>query len=104
MHSQSAPANVVCICARSQSAPAVVCVCVCLCVCSPYATAVVCVCVVFCCVVSIVLRVVGCFFRYVLLPSLQLKAFLHCQAGSVRLGTPGDFTVLSQVSWVKPRG
>ena len=26
------------------------------------------------------------------------QAFLHCHAGSSRLGTPSDFTVLSQVS------
>ena len=61
----------VCVCAQSISTRHGVCVCLQ----SVSTRRGVCVCV---------LKVVGCFFRCALLPSLQHKAFLHCQAGSVK--------------------
>ena len=57
-----------------------------------------------CGVVWSVLRVVGCFFRCALLPSLSIRPFYTAKPVRSRLGTPGDFTVLSQDSCVKANG
>ena len=73
----------VCICAYAQSISPHRCVYVCVfvCVCAVSQHPLWCACV--CCVVWSVSRMVGCFFRCALRPSLQQKTFLHFQAGSV---------------------
>ena len=93
----------VCICAYAQSISPHRCVCVCVfvCVCAVSQHPLWCACV--CCVVWSVLWLAA-FLGAHYGPLSSKRPFYTFKPVRSRLGTPGDFTVLSQVSCVKPKG